>query len=177
MRYAVKALPHYTYDDYIHWEGKWEVIDGIPYAMNPTPTPTHQYIAGAVSAEFHFALKKCKHCKVFQPVDYKIEDNIILQPDMLVVCGDIKKKFLDFPPQLVLEILSPATADKDRFVKFSIYESQRIPYYLIINPDTTEIEVYQFEGNGYILKQKGKDFTYTFSFADNCEATIDFSEI
>ncbi|TCK06622.1 hypothetical protein [Phorcysia thermohydrogeniphila] len=28
-------LPHYTYEDYKHWEGKWELIEGIPYAMCP----------------------------------------------------------------------------------------------------------------------------------------------
>ena len=177
MQNAVKALPHYTYDDYLNLEGQWEIIDGIPYAMSPAPIPTHQYVAGAIHSEFHFALKKCKRCKVFQPIDYKVEDDIILQPDMLVVCGDVKKKFLDFPPQLVLEILSPATADKDRFVKYPIYESQRIPYYLIINPDTKETEVYEFENSSYQLKQKGKGFTYTFLFAQGCEATIDFSEI
>ena len=177
MQNAVKALPHYTYDDYLNWEGQWEIIDGIPYAMSPAPIPTHQYIASAISAEFHFALKKCKQYKVFQPIDYKVEDDIILQPDMLVVCGDVKKKFLDFPPQLVLEVLSPSTADKDRFVKYPIYESQGISYYLIINPDTKEIEVYEFENDSYQLKQKGKGLTYAFSFAQDCEATIDFSEI
>ncbi|HSV11108.1 MAG TPA: hypothetical protein VLI68_10085 [Hanamia sp.] len=35
---AVKLLPHYTYEDYCHWEGRWEVIDGIPYAMIPAPS-------------------------------------------------------------------------------------------------------------------------------------------
>jgi hypothetical protein len=36
---GVKILPHYTYRDYLHWEGKWEVIDGIPNAMSPAPAP------------------------------------------------------------------------------------------------------------------------------------------
>ena len=177
MRYASKALPHYNYNDYINWKGRWEIIDGIPYAVSSTSDSLHQYVAGAIGSQFHFALKKCKRCKAYQPIDYKVEDDTVLQPDMLVVCGDIKKKFLDFPPKLVLEILSPATADKDRFVKYPIYESQGIPYYLIINPENREIEVYGFEDNGYQLKQKGKGFVYTFSFAENCEAAIDFAEI
>jgi hypothetical protein len=45
MQNAIKALPHYTYDDYVHWEGLWEIINGIPYAMSPTPTLRHQFIA------------------------------------------------------------------------------------------------------------------------------------
>ncbi len=41
MNEALKLLPHYTYDDYIHWEGQWEIIKGIPYAMSPAPIPAH----------------------------------------------------------------------------------------------------------------------------------------
>jgi hypothetical protein len=39
MSSAVKILPYYTYEDYVQWEGKWELIDGIPYAMSPAHTP------------------------------------------------------------------------------------------------------------------------------------------
>ena len=27
--------PHYTYEDFCQWEGQWELIQGIPYAMTP----------------------------------------------------------------------------------------------------------------------------------------------
>lgn len=30
---AYKLLPHYTYNDWTHWEGKWELIDGISYTV------------------------------------------------------------------------------------------------------------------------------------------------
>jgi len=29
---------HYTFNDYQHWEGNWELIEGMPYAMSPSPT-------------------------------------------------------------------------------------------------------------------------------------------
>ncbi len=41
---AVKLLPYYTYEDYCRWEGRWELIDGIPFAMSPAPTPRHQWL-------------------------------------------------------------------------------------------------------------------------------------
>jgi hypothetical protein len=44
MAGAIKILPHYTYSDYEQWEGQWELIDGIPYAMSPLPVPKHQKI-------------------------------------------------------------------------------------------------------------------------------------
>src|SRR5580692_5911372 len=176
MSTAAKILPHYTYREWEEWEGQWELIEGIPYAMSPLPVPKHQKIAMALGSEFTVALKSCRQCAAYQPIDYRIANDTILQPDMLVVCGEIIKKYLDFPPALVLEILSPATALKDRHNKYSIYESQGIPYYLIISPDTEEVEVYKLNGGIYSLDQKGRDFTYQFSLG-SCGVTIDFKEI
>lgn len=177
MSGAVKILPHYTYEDYLQWEGRWELIDGIPYAMSPSPIPKHQIIAGNVLSEFRFALKSCKHCKVMQPVDYKVKEDTIYQPDMLIVCKPIEKKFLDFPPSLVVEILSPSSVMIDRHTKYYAYKEQQIPYYLMIAPDTEEIEIYVLEGGEYIMKLKGTDIQFNFQFDEGCEATIDFSEI
>ena len=136
----------------------------------------HQLVANSLGAEFAVALKKCNHCKAMQPVDYRIADDIIVQPDLLVVCKKITKSFLDFPPSLVAEILSPATALKDRHTKFEIYQSQNIPYFIIISPDKEEAEIYKIEDGNYLLTQSGHSFSYIFYFED-CEANIDFNEI
>jgi hypothetical protein len=88
---AIKILPHYTYSDYLHWEGKWEVIEGIPYAMSPAPVPAHQRISSNLSIEFGNPLKQCNKCNIYQPIDYLISEDTILQPDLLIVCGEIKK--------------------------------------------------------------------------------------
>jgi Uma2 family endonuclease len=176
MSSAVKILPHYTYSDWEHWEGQWELIEGIPYAMSPTPVPKHQKIAVSLAAEFRMVLKSCKECAAYQPIDYRVSDDTILQPDMLVVCGEILRKYLDFAPALVVEILSPSTALKDRHSKYSIYESQGVPYYLIISPDIEEVEVYKLIDGIYSLEQKGKNFSYEFLLG-KCPAMIDFKEI
>ena len=176
MSNAVKILPHYTYADYVQWEGKWEVIDGIPYAMSPAPVPKHQILSVNLSSEFRVQIKQCKNCQVLQPVDYRVKDDIILQPDILIVCGVIGEKFLDFPPVLVVEILSPSTALKDRHTKFSIYESQGVRYYLIIDPNLEEVEVYEFFDSQYKMTARGKDISHNFTL-DSCSAHIDFKEI
>lgn len=176
MGNAIKILPHYTYEDYIHWEGKWEIIDGVPYAMSPAAVPYHQIVSANLSAEFRMQLKKSAKCLVMQPVDYIVKDDIILQPDMLIVCKPISKKFLDFPPVLVVEILSPATAAKDRVYKKSIYQSQGIKYYIIVDPDLQEVEIYEFTNGEYKMNGKGKDISYSFSFED-CNAAVEFKEI
>lgn len=177
MSGAVKILPYYTYDDYVQWEGKWELIDGIPHAMSPAPTPRHQLIANSLGALFYLALRNCKKCNAYQAIDFKISEDTIVQPDISILCQQTNKKFIDFPPALVVEILSPSTALKDRHTKSALYQGQGVKYFLIISPDTEEAEVYVLEENQYVLKEKGKTFTYTFSFEENCSATIDFSEI
>jgi Uma2 family endonuclease len=176
MSNAVKILPHYTYDDYVHWEGHWELIEGFPYAMSPQPVPKHQRIAALLAAEFISALKKCKKCSVYEPIDYKLSEETILQPDMLVVCKPIDKKFLDFPPSLVAEILSPATALKDRHTKFDLYQSENIPYFIIVSPDNEEVEIYEMKNDTYHLIKSGHSFSYTFHL-EECIANIDFNEI
>lgn len=177
MSEAVKILPYYTYQDYLQWEGRWELIDGIPFAMSPAPTPKHQLIANALGALFYFSLKNCTNCKAYQAIDFKIAEDTIIQPDISVLCKAATKKYIDFPPALVVEILSPSTALKDRHTKSALYAGQKIPYYILISPDTEEAEIFEWNEEGYMLKQKDKAFTYTFQFPEGCTATIDFSEI
>jgi Uma2 family endonuclease len=177
MSSAVKILPHYTYEDWLHWDGQWELIDGIPHAMSPMPVPEHQRIGGNLFTEFRQALKSGKNnFKAYQPVDYRVSDETVLQPDMLVVCGDITKKYLDFAPALVVEILSPSTALKDRHSKFEIYQSQKVKYYLIVNCELPEVEVYELVDDVYKLMSRGKDVEYQFNL-DDCEAMIDFRKV
>lgn len=89
MGLAKKYIPHYTYDDWLHWKGRWELIEGHPIAMSPMPVPEHQRVAGELITEFTLALRKagCKDCKVYQPLDYKIAEDTIFEPDVLIVCG------------------------------------------------------------------------------------------
>jgi Putative restriction endonuclease len=60
MPASIKILPHYTYQEYKNWEGKWELIDGIPHAMSPAPNTRHQLVAAALSTEFVLALRQKK---------------------------------------------------------------------------------------------------------------------
>ena len=67
---ADKYRPHYTYEDYLLWEGRWELIDGMPYAMSPFPSVDHQDINGNLLVVFKEALKNnCNKCKALIPVE------------------------------------------------------------------------------------------------------------
>ena len=177
MSIANKIIPHYTYDDWVHWEGSWELIEGHPIAMSPAPIPRHQKISAKLISQFTRALEGsgCKDCEVYNFIDYKIEEDTILQPDILIVCGEIEKKYLDFPPAIVVEILSPSTALKDRHTKYELYEQQGVKYYLIVDTDKKEIEIYELSGKEYkMLPKSGSD---KFELADDCSITPDFSNV
>ena len=177
MSIANKIIPHYTFDDWVHWEGIWELIEGHPIAMSPTPVPAHQRAAAEIRTEITLALRKadCKRCKAYDPLDYKISEDTILVPDILIVCGEIKKKYLDFPPVLIVEILSPSTALKDRHTKYELYEQQGVKYYLIADTDKKLIEVYELREKKYELRpaNSSADFVLT---AD-CSIAPDLSNV
>lgn len=177
MTGAYKILPHYTYDEYVKWEGKWELIDGIPHAMSPMPRPEHQALAGNLHAEMRAAIKESNcNCTVYQPIDYKVTDDTVLNPDLLIVCTPITKAFLDFAPELVVEILSPATALKDRHTKFEIYQQQRIPYYLIVDIDKKSVEIFHWNEGVYRLQNHAEKEPFAFSFS-GCSFSVLFASI
>jgi len=48
MPLAKKYMPHYTVEDYMRWEGDWELIKGTPFAMSPSAGITHQKLSGSI---------------------------------------------------------------------------------------------------------------------------------
>ncbi len=179
MSSAIKILPHYTYEDYCNWEGRWELIDGIPFAMSPAPTPKHQLVGGNLITEFNIALKKvkCKKCKVYEFIDVKFSEDTILQPDVCIVCEPITKHFLDFPATLVVEILSPATAFKDRNSKFFLYEKMGIKYFLIVDIERQIIEINTLHSQQYQLTTYSGSEPFQFVLEDECIISVELNNI
>ena len=52
-------LPNYTYDEYVLWEGNWELIYGVPYAMAPAPMIKHQAISNKIAWQLQNVLQAC----------------------------------------------------------------------------------------------------------------------
>jgi Uma2 family endonuclease len=140
------------------------------------PVPEHQRVAGELFFAFKTTLNRgCKDCKVYLPLDYKIADDIVLQPDLLIVCGTIPKKYLNFPPKLVVEILSPSTMLKNRNTKFQMYETQGIKYYLIVDINKKVVEIFELVNGKYQLQPYQNNFA--FNLEDDCLITPDLDNI
>jgi len=177
MGLAEKYIPHYTYDDWLHWEGRWELIAGIPVAMSPMPMPEHQRVASELSTELTLALRKsgCKDCKAYQPIDYKIAEDTIFEPDILIVRGKINKSYLDFPPALLVEVLSKATEEKDRGIKYDYYEQEGVKYYLMVDCKKQIIEIYELVNGKYQLQPYKNRFE--FQLNDDCTIAPGFDNV
>lgn len=129
-------LPCYRVSDYEQWQGDWELIDGIPYAMSPAPNIAHQLISANIHGQLFQRLAHCCHCKPLLPVDWKIDDETVVQPDNLVVCGKVSGQYLTKTPVIIFEILSKSTARKDQRLKFELYQQEGVSYYIMVNPES-----------------------------------------
>ncbi len=154
----IEDLPHYTYDDYVQWEGNWELIHGIAYAMVPAPAKKHQRLAVKIAAQLETLLQECPRCQTYMPIDWQITEDTVVQPDVLVVCDDDPEQDrLLIPPVLVFEITSPSTARKDRILKYRLYEEAGVIYYCLVDPGTAAAEVFTLNKRHY-RKMEGDDF-------------------
>lgn len=165
MSSALRLLPNYTYQDYLRWEGRWEIINGIAFDMSPMPSPNHQRIASELNGILLNALKtnSC-HCTVYQPIDLKISENDIVNPDLLIICEDFTGQYYDKPPTLVVEIISPSSRLKDTITKFDLYQGFGIVYYLLVDSEKDTILAYQLQNGKYVQMAE----PYSFTMKDGC---------
>ncbi len=171
-------LPHYTYDEYCKWEGDWELIEGVPYAMGPAPMIRHQRISNEIARVLSEALDGCETCEALLAVDWKIAEDTVVQPDNLVICHEpANEAYLLKAPALIFEILSPSTAQKDRGLKFELYEREGVGYYVIVDPAQQIAKVYRLNGEGrYIKVADVCEESVTFEL-DGCKTDFEFEKI
>jgi Uma2 family endonuclease len=148
----------YTFQDWLTWEGAWELINAKAYSTSPAPTSLHQFIVG----ELHFYLRtffQNRKCFVFvAPFDvyfseneqYDVADHVV-QPDLSVVCStdQISKNGCHGAPSLIIEVLSPSTALKDFNEKFNLYQKYGVNEYWIVDPGNQTVHVYTLEEGSY----------------------------
>ncbi len=142
-------LPYYTYNEYIHWEGEWELINGIAYAMSPAPVKRHQMLCGYIFSEIVSHLDKCLECEILIDEDWKIDTTTILKPDVAVVCHDKNPKHISKTPEIIFEVISPSTAKKDEGLKHTMYAEEGVRYYILIYPDDLVAKMYHLVEGKY----------------------------
>ncbi|NLI79589.1 MAG: Uma2 family endonuclease [Candidatus Riflebacteria bacterium] len=129
-------------------EGEWcEFIDGQMFDMVAAPGSAHQAVAMDLGRQFaNFLLGK--PCQVF-PAPYEVrlpearpgrkKDFTVVLPDLVVVCDPARRtpRGCLGAPDLVVEILSPATVSHDQVRKLNLYERHGVREYWIVHPEGT----------------------------------------
>jgi len=176
---AYDNLPYYTYDDYVAWEGEWELIDGTPYAIAPAPYPKHQKIVARIWQELSSHLEcKDKNCEVYiSPIGWKVNDDTVVQPDVALFCEETDKQYFSKTPPIVVEVLSKATALKDVTSKFDLYEREGVMFYVIIEPESEISDIFKCINGKYELQKKATlNDSYDFEL-DGCSTQVDFGKL
>jgi len=154
---------NYNYSDYLQWtfEGMVELINGKIFKMSPAPSTGHQVTLMELCYLVMHHLK-VKNCKVFiAPFDVRLskfkEDKLIdsvVQPDLCIICDltKIDEKGCNGAPDMIAEILSPSTAQRDLDLKFKLYEENGVKEYWIVQPNDQTVSVFDLVDSKFILR-------------------------
>ena len=145
-----KHLPRYTVEDYERWQGDWELVEGIPYAL-ASPSFKHQRLVLILAMLLELQLESneaCKDCKVVIDTDYVVNEYTVLRPDIAVVC-DHKGDKITKPPKVVVEVISPSTKKVDEEIKPLIYAQEGVKYLLLVYPEREKMVCLVLKGERY----------------------------
>ncbi len=164
-RYPVR----YTVEDWKHWQGDWELIEGVPYAM-ASPRPINQAIlSNLVWAIRSALLENCPSCMVYAELDWYISYDTVIRPDIMVLCGEIPER-VESPPHMVIEIVSPSSRQMDEGLKFELCEREGVKYFVLVYPDEKAVKVFELSKGRYVEKHSMK-----FSLG-GCQLEIDLTK-
>ena len=131
---------------------KYEMLDGKIYFM-AHESSHHVTIKGNIFAIFKNYLRG-KKCRVFvDGMDVKFNEKDKTEPDVMIVCNRdiIKKNWIEGAPDLIVEVLSPSTAEHDIGYKKDLYEKYGVKEYWIVSQTDRSIQVYLLKDGVYKL--------------------------
>lgn len=133
-----------------------EIIDGELF-VTPAPRISHQRILLNIAKAIQKYLDEHPIGElIISPMDVIFSEFDVLEPDLIFVRNErrhILKDWVRGAPDLVVGILSPTTAARDRGVKLKAYARFGVTEYWIVDPDQQAIEVYRLAPEGYALTQ------------------------
>jgi len=149
----------WTYEDYLRLPddgNRYEVIRGHLY-VTAAPVYLHQFAVLKLGRFFdEFVYDRELGVVLSAPFDVKLPFGIAspVQPDVLVfLSGNEPRpgdKNFEGVPDLVIEVLSPATRRRDLRTKLEAYRDAGVAEYWLVDPDARTAVVYILEkGKGY----------------------------
>ena len=150
-RTATMAIPNplvkFTYEDYLNApeDKRYELLDG-ELVMTPAPGELHQRTSILLGSQlFHFVNENSLGRVYHAPFDVVLSNTDVVQPDLLFVSNErghiITPANIQGAPDLVVEILSPSSAERDRTFKRTLYAMHGVNEYWMVDPAEKTISV------------------------------------
>jgi Uma2 family endonuclease len=152
-----------TYEAYLalpEMKQRYEIVDGV-LIMPPAPTPAHQWFSKRIFSRLdNFVEERYLGVVLFAPVDLLIQREPLRtrQPDILYLSAERTGirglaelqglQFLEVPPDLVVEVLSPSNTRRDIEGKLEDYQRIGVKECWLVSPEaeTTEVVSLSVEG-------------------------------
>ena len=159
---TTEPVVKFTYEDYrtAPPDRRYELLDG-DLVMVPAPNLKHQKVQFRLGQKLgQFILDHELGEFFFAPCDVVLSDTDVVQPDLLFVSREREHLLsggenVRGAPDLVVEILSPATADRDRGYKRALYGRHGVMEYWLVDPTADTI---------WIHRQRAGVLTLTHTF-------------
>ncbi len=181
MRMSIPEELKLTYDDYLNYpdDGKrHEIIDGEHF-MTLSPQSRHQIVSRNLERILANYAEDNDMGQIFDaPMDVMLSDTTVVQPDIFFLHKNredlIKRNFIEGPPDLIVEILSPGNEKIDRHTKMKEYALFNVQEYWIIDYDARILEQYRLKGQAF---ERVGVFTKDFSSSIFPNLTIHLSQV
>lgn len=139
---------------------RYELWDGVPVEMPPSPRANHQRaIANLLQALKNWADVHAGVEVFVAPMDLLLRrqpKTLVLQPDLMVLLPGGKAQVgvegVEGGPAVVVEVLSPSTARKDRVHKLRRYAEAGVQSYWLVDVDLQCVERLTLSTQGHTLE-------------------------
>jgi Uma2 family endonuclease len=161
-----EGLPHFdTFEAFIEWvdedlSAEW--INGTVEIMSPASIPHQMAVTFLVQLLGLFVRERGLGMVLAAPLKMKLEQ-YGPEPDLVFVSEAHeerwKETYLDGPADVVVEVVSPESTERDRGRKYVAYEQARIPEYWLFDPLRKEAHFYRLGDDARyhaILPQDGR---------------------
>ena len=146
----------FTYEDYRNTpdDERYELLDG-ELIMAPAPNLGHQDVDAKLGWRLMRFVEQRNLGKTFSaPCDVVLSNTHVVQPDLLFISRDQEHILLGGDnvrgaPDLVVEILSPSTATRDKTLKRALYAKHGVGEYWLADPDSRTVTVMVPGGDGF----------------------------
>ena len=152
----LKPKIKFTYRDYKNLPEsetkRYELLEG-ELIMVPSPNERHQSISRNLEFILYQFIRDNNLGTIYDaPFDVVLGDDVF-QPDIIYISKErlniIADEGIRGAPDLIVEILSPATAQRDRTYKRTLYARHGVREYWLVDPDERSIEVMELGKIGF----------------------------